>query len=74
MSRNTDIVARYAGDEFVLILPETTEDSAQFLMDRIRENFSNIRFSLCDIVIIARSPILFLILTLFILSNKCNLI
>ena len=39
MSRNTDIVARYAGDEFVLILPETTEDSAQFLMDRIRENF-----------------------------------
>jgi len=33
MSRNTDIVARYAGDEFVLILPETTEDSAQFLMD-----------------------------------------
>ena len=40
MSRNTDIVARYAGDEFVLILPETTEDSAQFLIDRIRENLS----------------------------------
>ena len=52
MSRNTDIVARYAGDEFVLILPETTEDSAQFLMDRIRENFSNIPFSLCDILLL----------------------
>ena len=59
MSRNTDIVARYAGDEFVLILPETTEDSAQFLMDRIRQNFSNIPFSLCDILIIACSQFYF---------------
>jgi len=59
MSRNTDIVARYAGDEFVLILPETTVDSAQFLMDRIRENFSNIPFSLFDILIIARSQFYF---------------
>jgi diguanylate cyclase (GGDEF)-like protein len=33
--RVSDIVARFAGDEFVLILPEGDEQSARHLMDRI---------------------------------------
>ena len=39
LSRNTDVVARYAGDEFVLILPETGRDSAAQLMKRIYHHF-----------------------------------
>jgi diguanylate cyclase (GGDEF)-like protein len=35
MSRDSDIVARFAGDEFVYILPETRAKSAEKLMRRI---------------------------------------
>ncbi len=35
--RETDIVARYGGDEFVLLLPETTADGAEKLGERIRQ-------------------------------------
>ncbi len=36
MSRETDIVARYAGDEFVLILPETDTNKAITMMNRLQ--------------------------------------
>ena len=36
MSRETDIVARYAGDEFVLILPETDTKKAKTMMKRLQ--------------------------------------
>lgn len=39
MVRNSDVVARFAGDEFVVILPETTAEKAKFMMERIREHF-----------------------------------
>jgi diguanylate cyclase (GGDEF)-like protein len=35
MSRDSDVVARFAGDEFVLILPETTAENAEHLMGRV---------------------------------------
>jgi diguanylate cyclase (GGDEF)-like protein len=35
LCRTTDVVARYAGDEFVIILPETTRESAAQLMRRV---------------------------------------
>jgi diguanylate cyclase (GGDEF)-like protein len=35
--RETDIVARYGGDEFVLLLPETTPAGAEKLANRIRQ-------------------------------------
>lgn len=34
--RDEDILARFAGDEFVLILPETTEVKAEILMKRVQ--------------------------------------
>lgn len=37
MSRDSDVVARFAGDEFVLILPETTAENAEHLMERIQK-------------------------------------
>lgn len=39
--RNSDVVARFAGDEFVVILPETDPEKAKNLMDRIRNHFEN---------------------------------
>ena len=51
MSRNIDVVARYAGDEFVLILPETTKESAEFLMKRICAHLSEHPLRVKDITI-----------------------
>ncbi len=41
VSRGTDVVARFAGDEFVLILPETDKESAGLLMERIHRHFKH---------------------------------
>lgn len=40
MSRQSDIISRFAGDEFVMILPETVEAEAHALMGRIRRDFA----------------------------------
>jgi diguanylate cyclase (GGDEF)-like protein len=37
MSRETDIVVRYGGEEFIIILPNTSEEEAISLAHRIRE-------------------------------------
>lgn len=42
--RKTDIVGRYGGDEFALILPKTSGKVSIQLCNRIRENFSEISF------------------------------
>ena len=39
-SRKEDIVSRLAGDEFVVMLPETEEDDAENLMSRISDYFA----------------------------------
>ncbi len=36
--RKIDILGRYGGDEFLIILPETPYESAKIVADRIREN------------------------------------
>jgi diguanylate cyclase (GGDEF)-like protein len=40
-ARDTDFVARYGGDEFTLILPETSKDDAVTLIEKIHNNLSN---------------------------------
>ncbi|HNY66270.1 MAG TPA: sensor domain-containing diguanylate cyclase [Deltaproteobacteria bacterium] len=41
LSRQSDVISRFAGDEFVIILPETTAAEARSLIGRIQEHFNN---------------------------------
>ena len=42
--RNVDIVCRYGGEEFVVIMPETTSGKALEVVNRIRENLARTTF------------------------------
>jgi len=41
--RDVDIIARYGGDEFVMILPETDKDEAYSFAERLREKISQMK-------------------------------
>lgn len=41
--RNTDIVARVGGDEFIVLLPQTGEEEVQQILSRIRKGFLGAR-------------------------------
>ncbi len=43
--RDTDVVARYGGDEFVVVLPETNTEQAIFVAERIRETIAAHEFT-----------------------------
>ena len=38
--RSSDVIARYGGEEFVILLPDTTLESAIWVMQRLQNNFS----------------------------------
>jgi len=41
ISRKVDIIGRIGGEEFAIIMPETTLNTSQKLLERIRENIEN---------------------------------
>ena len=43
-ARHADVVARYGGDEFLMLLPETQKTGSQILAERIRHTLSQERF------------------------------
>jgi diguanylate cyclase (GGDEF)-like protein len=43
-ARETDVVARFGGDEFALVLPDTGSEGALFVGDRIRDRIAEHRF------------------------------
>lgn len=46
LTRAADMVFRYGGEEFALILPETSREDAHVLADRIRENIAKHDFDI----------------------------
>lgn len=42
--RQTDLVTRYGGEEFAVLLPETTEEGARMLAERYRERVAGTNF------------------------------
>ena len=49
--RSTDILARYGGDEFVILMPMTDSEEAQRIMERIKEDLSTRYFEVDGIKI-----------------------
>jgi diguanylate cyclase (GGDEF)-like protein len=47
-ARGADLVARYGGDEFAVVMPVTTLEEAQFAAERIREAVERAEFTLDD--------------------------
>ncbi|NOZ13942.1 MAG: diguanylate cyclase [Acidobacteria bacterium] len=51
LSRDSDIVTRYGGEEFVLLLPQTDPDGAFILAEKIRTNVEKKKFKTGDVAI-----------------------
>jgi len=49
--RNCDSVFRYGGEEFAVILPETTGEMAQYLAERLRKRIEDVEIKAGEIVI-----------------------
>jgi len=46
--RKSDIVCRFGGEEFVILLPNTSKDGARIVAEKIRKDVENFRLSLKD--------------------------
>jgi diguanylate cyclase (GGDEF)-like protein len=44
-TRDADIVARWGGEEFLIVMPETSADGAALLVERLREALSAVAVS-----------------------------
>ncbi|MBN2288479.1 MAG: sensor domain-containing diguanylate cyclase [Candidatus Glassbacteria bacterium] len=50
-TRRVDVICRYGGEEFVILLPEITSSKARSYMERVRKNVEKLRVTLDSTVI-----------------------
>ena len=50
-TRYGDIIARYGGDEFVLLLPDTTDEQAKDIAERLESEIASLRWAFHDIAV-----------------------
>ena len=48
-TRESDVLARYGGDEFIIVLPQTNSENATNMAERIRKNIESYTFEINDI-------------------------
>lgn len=46
--RNSDLVGRYGGEEFAVVLPNTPPEQGERILQQLREDFATLRFVTCD--------------------------
>ena len=46
--RKSDLIARYGGDEFIIVLPATDMETAKSIAERIRQTLENTRIPPCE--------------------------
>ena len=46
--RKTDIFARWGGEEFILMMPETTQENAELLSEKLRSAIEQFEFDTVD--------------------------
>ncbi len=49
--REYDTIVRYGGEEFMVILPMTSEEEARVIADKVRRAIENNQFKYCDVTI-----------------------
>lgn len=55
--RKTDMFVRFGGEEFILLMPDTTAQQALSLNDKLREKFSECKFSYHDDIFFVTSSV-----------------
>ena len=67
--RSIDLVARYCGEEFVVVMPETDEEFAMFIAERVRKQISDKSFEISG----SETPINITVsIGVAIISDDCN--
>jgi len=55
--RTTDLICRYGGDEFVIVLSNTDSDGALYVAERIREKVENLRVQVSNVRLVLSTSI-----------------
>ena len=55
--RTTDLICRYGGDEFVIVLSNTDAEGARYVAERIRQKVENLRVQVSNVRLVLSTSI-----------------